>query len=460
MKPNIVFIITDNQSPWTLGCYGNNEILTPHIDRLAQNGIRFSNAFCSNPVCSPNRATCLTGLMPSQHGVHSYLGGEQPDAQMGEDAYCTIAEFANLPSILTAEGYSCGLSGKWHLGDSLNPQLGFKYWFTKPTGHTSTFYNDEAIWENKVYREKGYYIDAITDHAVDFLKQEQGNPFFLYVGYNGPYGLDEDMRSGHKNRHTDYYSKKELNCFPREEAHPWLRQNRDCIKNLTAMRSYACAISGVDDGVGRILETLDDLDLKKNTLVIFTSDQGLCAGHNGWWGMSDHGRPLSMFEENLRIPLILQHPEKIQAGTICETATCNYDFFPSLLEYLEVPDQDEKDQALPGRSYAPVLVGEKLDWEEEITFHEFENTRTVRTPDWKYTKRFPKGPDDLYNLQNDKEERNNLIDQAEHVAVQKNMETKLEVFFKKYSNPKYDLWHGGFSKAGRAIPEIEEINSG
>ena len=90
MPPNVVLIITDNQSPWTLGCYGNQEIRTPHVDRLARDGVRFTHAFCVNPVCSPNRATLLTGLMPSQHGVHNWLGMEKPDAQMGPDAYCTI----------------------------------------------------------------------------------------------------------------------------------------------------------------------------------------------------------------------------------------------------------------------------------------------------------------------------------------------------------------------------------
>ncbi len=102
MRPNIVFIISDNQSPWTLGCYGNGEILTPGVDRMAAEGVRFTNAFCVNPVCSPNRATCLTGLMPSQHGVHSWLGLEQPDAQMGEQAYCTIREFDTLPERLAS----------------------------------------------------------------------------------------------------------------------------------------------------------------------------------------------------------------------------------------------------------------------------------------------------------------------------------------------------------------------
>jgi len=421
---------------------------------LANSGIRFTNAMCSNPVCSPNRASCLTGLMPSQHGVHNWLGTEQPDAQIGPNAYCTIEEFANLPSIFATEGYSCGMSGKWHLGDSLNPQIGFKYWFAKPKGHTSTFYNDEAIWQNKVYREKGYYLDAITEHAVDFLQQEQGNPFFLYVGYNGPYGLDQDMRDGHRNRHTAYYSDKEMTCFPREQTHPWLRQNSDCIKNLTAMRSYACAVRGVDDGVGTILDTLAELKLEKNTLVIFTADHGLCAGHHGWWGMSDHGRPLTMFEENLRVPLILRHPERISAGGICKLTTCNYDLFPTLLEYLDLPDQPERKPLRPGRSYSPALNGEKLNWGKEHTFHEYENTRTVRTPEWKLTRRFPDGPDDLYDLLNDPGEHRNLIDQSHHTDIQQSLTTRLDDFFEQYVDPKYDLWHNGISKAGRCIPDI------
>ena len=118
--PNLVFILTDNQGAWTLGCYGNPDIRTPNIDRLAREGTLFEHCFSSNAVCSPTRATLLTGLIPSQHGVHSYLtvGG----AQIGPDAYCTIREFQTLPKILSESGYTCGLCGKWHLGDNLKPQ--------------------------------------------------------------------------------------------------------------------------------------------------------------------------------------------------------------------------------------------------------------------------------------------------------------------------------------------------
>src|SRR5690242_5458587 len=112
-KPNLVLILTDNHGAWTLGCYGNRDIRTPNIDRLAREGILFTSCYSSNAVCSPTRATLLTGLMPSQHGVHTYLAAGEP--QIGPNAYCTIREFITLPKILARSGYTCGLSGKWHL---------------------------------------------------------------------------------------------------------------------------------------------------------------------------------------------------------------------------------------------------------------------------------------------------------------------------------------------------------
>ena len=140
--PNLVFILTDNQGAWTLGCYGNPDIRTPHIDQLAGEGIRFTRALSSNPVCSPTRATFLTGLIPSQHGVHSFL---DPKYMMGPEAYNTLREFTSIGEVLRDSGYVCGLSGKWHLGDNLKPQEGFSYWITKPDGHTNEFYTQDVI---------------------------------------------------------------------------------------------------------------------------------------------------------------------------------------------------------------------------------------------------------------------------------------------------------------------------
>lgn len=449
MQPNIVFIISDNQSSWTLGCYGNDEIRTPALDGMAREGARFDNAFCVNPVCSPNRATLMTGLMPSQHGVHNWLGTEKPDAQMGPDAYCTIEEFPNLPRMLAGSGYDCGMTGKWHLGDSMHPQLGFRYWFSKPKGHTKIFYNDEAIWEGKVYTEPRYFIDAISHHAVDFLRQPRENPFFLYVGFNGPYGLDHDMYEGHRNRYTEYYADKELKCFPREPAHPWLRQHRKAIMNETAMRSYAAAVSGVDDGVAAILQELEASGQAENTIVVFTADHGLCGGHHGMWGMGDHSRPMHMFQENLRVPLIYRHPARISAGLVVDKMVNHYDFLPSISSYMDHPEWLAGVDNLPGRDYSPALDGRDVDLGEEIVFHEYETVRALQTREWKLIRRYPDGPDELYNMIDDPGERNNLADDPAYSEIFDRFSGRIDEFFARYCNPEYDIPHGGRSKAGR-----------
>jgi arylsulfatase A-like enzyme len=342
------------------------------------------------------------------------------------------------------------MSGKWHLGDSLHPQLGFDYWFAKPKGHTHSFCGEEAIWQGKVYTEERYYLDAITDHAVDFLRQDHGAPFFLYVGYNGPYGLDGDTLRGHRNRHTAHYADKDLNCFPRESTHPWLVQYRDRMDNPTARRSYACAVSGVDDGVGVILDTLAERNIERDTLVVFTADHGLCGGHHGMWGMGDHSLPRHMFQENLRVPLVLRHPAGMPAGATVATMTSHYDFLPSMTEYLGMPGGLPPDPPKAGRSYAAALRGEPLDWNEQIVFHEYEETRTVQTPEWKLILRHPDGPNELYNLAGDPGERRNLFGEPAAAAVRAALSDRLRLFFDTHAERQYDTWRGGRSKAGRA----------
>ena len=217
------------------------------------------------------------------------------------------------------------------------------------------------------------------------------------------------------------------------------------------MRSYACAVSGVDDGVGAILEALADLKLEQDTLVIFTADHGLCGGHHGMWGMGDHWRPLHMSQENLCVPLIFRHPGRIAAGRLLDTMTCNYDLLLSLLSYLDLSEPLSRVTGLPGRSYAPALVGIELEWREEITFHEYENTRAVQPPRWKLVLRHPDRPDELYNLADDPGEGQNLIGRSEHATTQANLADRLHGFFSRHTDPQYDLWQGGRSKAGRSL---------
>lgn len=444
--PNIVLILTDNQSAWTLGCYGNPDIRSPNIDGLASDGMLFERCFSSNAVCSPTRATLLTGLIPSQHGVHSYLAAGSP--QMGPDAHSTIAEFRTLPKILSEAGYTCGLCGKWHLGDNLKPQEGFTYWVTMPTGHTRTFYSAEVIEDGKVHQEPEYLTKYWTDHGVRFIEENKDKPFFLYLAYNGPYGLGESMLRPARNGHEPDYADKELASFPREKMNPWLRGSKKLLNNLDAMRRYAAEISGVDDGVGRILAELKKQRLEDNTLVIFTADQGLAGGQGGFWGMGDHSMPLAAFDSMTHVPLIYRYPGHIRAGTRSNLLVSNYDFLPTVLDYVGLKAQTPQNPKRPGHSYSGELRGEHAGWDDTV-FFEFENTRSIRTNEWKYITRFPDGPNELYDLKSDPDERQNVVDQPSNAAVQKELRGRLEEFFNRYADPQYDLSRGGKSKAPR-----------
>ncbi len=445
-RTNLVLILTDNQGAWTLGCYGNPDIRTPHIDQLAREGMRLTRCYSVNAVCSPTRATLLTGLMPSQHGVHCYLGGGH--VQIGPKAYDTLKEFRSLPQILAEAGYVCGLSGKWHLGDNLHPQEGFSSWITMPHGATATFYGAEVIEDGKIRREPEYLTDLWTDHAIRFLEENKDRPFFLYLAYNGPYGLGGSLLKPARNRHAAYYADKPLWSFPRGPVHPWLYNNRQFINNPVAMRRYAAEVSGVDDGVGRVMETLARLGLDDRTLVVFTADQGLSGGQNHVWGMGDHTRPLHTFDSTIHVPLIYRQPGRIAAGTTSDIMTSSYDLLPTVLSYLGLADQVPSDPRGPGRDYSPVLGGQPIEGWENVVFYEFENCRMIRTDEWKYTiRRFPDGPTELYHLANDPGELDNLACRPGYEAVAAELLGRLEAFFQQYADPKYDLYHGGGSKS-------------
>ncbi len=443
---NLVLILTDNHGAWTLGCYGNPDIRTPNIDRLAAEGTLHERCFSSNAVCSPTRATLLTGLMPSQHGVHCFLGSG--NAQIGPKAYNTLEELRSLPEILADEGYVCGLTGKWHLGDNLHPQESFSYWITMPHGATATFYDAQVIENGELRKEPQYLTDLWTDHAVRFIEQNQKRPFFLYLPYNGPYGLGKSLTLPARNRHAEYYADKELSSFPRGPVHPWLFHNRQYINNIDAMRRYAAEVSGVDDGVGRVMDTLKQLGLDENTLVVFTGDQGLSGGQNHVWGMGDHSWPLHTFDSTMHVPLIYRQPGVISAGVRSDMMTSNYDILPTVLSCLGLGDQMPEEPKRPGRDYSSALVGEEpSDW-ENVTFYEFENCRTIRTDEWKYTmRRFPDGPTELYKIADDPGELDNLAGRPGYEKTEAQLAGRVEKFFGQYSDPKYDLYNGGNAKS-------------
>ncbi|MBN2293163.1 MAG: sulfatase-like hydrolase/transferase [Pirellulales bacterium] len=451
-KPNVVFIMTDNHGPWTLGCYGNKDIKTPHIDRLAEEGVLFQRCYANNAVCSPTRATFLTGLMPSQHGVHRYLGAG--GAQIGPGAYDTLKEFDTLPSLLAGAGYVCGLSGKWHLGDNLHPHKGFTFWVTKPHGHTMGFYDQKIIEKGKIRLEPNYLTDFWTDRGIEFIEENKDRPFFLFLAYNGPYGLGSSMHERIGNRHKATYADAALPSFPRLPAHPWNHNYGDRIGELRSIRKYAAEISGIDDGIGRVMDTLKRLGLDKNTLVIFTADQGLACGQSGFWGMGDHTRPLTGFDWTMHVPLIFHHPGRIAAGKRVDLLVSNVDFMPSMLEYLGLSWKNRNQVKSPGRSFAKVLTSGQIDNWDNTVFYEFENVRSIRTNRWKYIERFRQSPNELYDLVADPGELNNLIDKPRHAKTQRKLATRLNAYFARVADSKWDLWKGGTSKSGLIMRKL------
>lgn len=442
---NVVFILTDNQGAWTLGCYGNRDIKTPNIDRLAAEGIRFDRAMSSNPVCSPTRATFLTGLLPSQHGVHSFL---DPKYMMGPDAYNTLAEFRSLGEILKDQGYACGLSGKWHLGANLTPSEGFDFWITKPDGSSREMYDQPIIENGEVRIEPGYTTELWTRQGIRFIEQNQQRPFFLFLAYNGPYNLGPLMSQPPRNRHAKTYQNHPFPSFPRDSMHPWQHANKAFHNSPLAMQRCAAETSGVDDGVGEVMATLKRLNLDADTLIIYAADQGWMGGQNGMWGMGDHFRPIALHDQMLQIPFLFRHPGGIPPDRSTNVLASNYDFLPTLLGYLRLQDHLPRSHPLPGRDWSPILRGEPFSPPaDHAVFYEMETTRAIREDRWKWVSRHPSGPYELYDLQHDPMERVNLYGQPGMKIEADRLSSRLDAFFNQHADPQYDLWKNGRSKA-------------
>ena len=448
-QPNVVLVMTDNHGAWTLGCYGNHEIRTPNIDRLAEEGVLFTRAFASNPVCSPTRATCLTGLIPSQHGVHSFLSAGR--LQTGPAARCTLDKLTSLPEVLRDQGYACGLVGKWHLGGNMHPQEGLDdYWITMPHGGTSTFYDASVIENGEVRKEPKYLTDLWTDHAVNFIESraEQDQPFFLFLAYNGPYALGRLLLREGRNRHAHHYANKPLVSFPRSRVHPWQFNNRDFINNPMSIRRVATEVSGVDDGLGKVMNTLKDQGLDEQTVVIFVADQGWVGGQGGYFGMGDHTRPLTARDGMMQIPMIWRHPGVIEAGVRQDQMMANYDLMPTVLGHLGLADQMPVAPKSPGTDFSSLLknAAQESASKDRPIFYEFENLRCIRTASHKYVHRHPNGPHELYNLDLDPDEFVNLVDDPVQAGIRDQLRSELEAFYSQYAVARYDLWNGGESQ--------------
>lgn len=465
-RPNVLLIMTDNQSPSLLGAYGNTEIKTPNIDQLAQDGVLFERAYATSGVCSPSRAVLLTGLIPSANGVHNGL-----PARYEVEDYAAIAEFRNLPQTLADAGYRTGLVGKYHLGAHEEPQLGFEWWTTFRGGHTSSFVNAQIFDNGEMYNvldRDEHLTDFWSRRAVDFLadhaSKDDDKPFFLWLSYNGPYILPPTVNQPPVSRHAAYYQNN-VPDMPQNRVHPymraWAKNNTstaqeeveggtypwaaiDALNNETAIINIAAEMTHVDEGIGTVLAALEAQGLAENTLVVFLADQGSSYGQLGMWGNSSWGDPEPAYNANMQVPMILRHPGHLDAGTRVPEMINQFDVFPTLLDYLGMADLEIANS--PGQSFAPLLRGEGMVWEDEV-FFEYISTRVVQTSRWKYTKRFMASPNELYDMTNDPGETNNLIADPAYGDVIADLDERLTAFWAEYADPTFDVWHGGTGKA-------------
>lgn len=451
-RPNILFILSDDQGTWTLGCGGNREIHTPALDSIGESGIRFDNFFCVSPVCSPARASILTGTIPSVHGVQDWLRGGNLDMAafpelQGQPLYASehtaipyLQDLTTFTDVLASEGYTCALSGKWHLGDSVHPQHGFSRWFTIARGGCA-YYHPDLIKDGKVYMDDRYITDLITDDALRNLTDfaDSGEPFCLCVHYTAPHAPWSP--ENHPKEFLELYRDCPFESVPNEPPHPWLSPGAPYKPGEAGRREnltgYYAAISAMDAGIGRLLNRLRDTELAENTIVIFTSDNGMNMGHHGIWGKGNGTFPQNMYDTSVKIPFLASWPGHIPEGVVSDQLLSHYDVFPTLMDYLGI--DAKTNQALPGSSFAGILRGEEPPKERPVVvYDEYGPVRMIRTKQWKYVCRIPQGPDELYDLVHDPEEKNNLIYDPAAAPMREQLRSQLIGWFAQWVDPRVD----------------------
>ncbi len=439
MKPNIVLILADDHGSWALGCAGNSEIRTPNLDRLAVSGMRFENFFCTSPVCSPARASILTGRIPSQHGVHDWIRAGNIDSD-GDKAIEYLQGQMAYTDTLAKNGYVCGFSGKWHLGDSVRPQKGFSHWYLHAKGG-GPYYNAPMIREGKLYEEEKYVTDAITEDALCFIEaqRDEERPFCLNVHYTAPHSPWD--RENHPADIFDSYKDCPFASCPQELPHPnrsrFTFDDSDPKQRHQVLSGYYAAVTAMDSCIGKLLDKLEALGLRENTLVVFMSDNGMNMGHHGIWGKGNGTYPMNMYDTAVKVPAIISRPGHVPQGRVGQHMLSQYDFMPTLLNYLGL--ENPQAEKLPGVSFAVLLRGGEIQEHEKIVvFDEYGPVRMIRSREWKYVHRYPDGPHELYDLKNDPGERENLIDDSVRRNIVNEMRQEMQEWFDKYADPKAD----------------------
>lgn len=433
-QPNVLLLLTDDHAQWAARCNGNTELHTPSIDHLAATGVRMANAFTPTPVCSPSRASLLTGRLPSQHGVHDYLA----DSHLHNGPW--LEKEILLQERMSSVGYRTGMVGKWHLGPSDVPARGFDYWYSHPV-QTPEPADHTSPWPRPVAPRGQYNPHAITDHAVDFLRQrELDRPFFLHVGLFATHS----PWLGHPERLVQHYRQASFEDIPEDSVTPFGRLAGEALypsrgDRREALAQYYASVTEIDEQVGRLIDELEAQGLRESTLVIYTSDHGLNTGHHGTWGKGNATHPYNVFEESIRIPLILSQPGTILAGQVRDEMVTHLDTHTTLLEHvgIEIDPTEAAAQRFPGRSYREATRGKALqDWPRYV-IGEYGDLRWIRDRRHKLVRRSRGEGDQLFDLVADPRETIDLLDEPGHREVIDRLDAALETYFEAHEDTHY-----------------------
>ena len=460
VRPHILFIMSDDHAAHAIGAYGSRVNRTPNIDRLARDGVRFDNCFCTDGICAPSRAVILTGK-------HSHLNSVRDNAVAFDGGQPT------LPKFLQAAGYQTALLGKWHLKSD---PTGFDYWSILPG--QGEYYNPDFIEMGEPKRQPGYCTDLLTEMALRWLRtgRDPDRPFFLMLHHKAPHRnwqpaprhlrrydgqpipepetlfddyatrsaaareqemtvrdhltLDSDLKMGPAPERLDDEQKRawEEAYGPKRETFLKEKPEGEALvrwKYRRYMEDYLSTVEAVDESVGRVLDELDATGLARQTLVVYASDQGFFLGDHGWFDKR------FMYEESLRMPLLMRLPGFIPAGSARSELVQNLDFAPTFLELAGLaPPAD-----MQGASFLPLLRGERLrGWRQSVYYHYYEYPAVhmvkrhygVRTGRYKLM-HFYYDIDawELYDLQRDPRELRNVYDDPGYAGVRENLRLEL-----------------------------------
>ena len=430
-KRNMIFIFIDDMRYDSMSCMDHPFLQTPNLDRLAEGGMLFNHGFVTTSLCSPSRATILTGQYAHVHGVMDN-GTLLPQGTR------------TFPVELQKNGYETAFIGKWHMGGSTDkPRPGFDHWIS---------FRGQGVYRNPTFNingerveREGYMTDLLTDYTEDYLKRDHDKPFMLYLSHKA---VHADFYPAE--RHVDAYSDVQI-PFPKSmddteenyEGKPlWVQRQRHSWHGVDYMyhdhtyfdrfiRDYNRTMLAVDDSIGRVLDTLQEQGLLEDTLVLFMGDNGFLHGEHG---LIDKR---CMYEESIRVPLIAHCPELIKPGVRTDRIALNVDIAPTLLDAAGVKRPD----SVQGESLMPILRGENAKWREAMLYEyfwerSFPQTPTVfgvRTERYKYMNYHGiYDLNELYDLEEDPQEMHNLIDNPAYYEVRLDMEKRLRELLKQY----------------------------